>query len=431
MVKIWLWALLISPLTLLAQEKGITFEHNLTWNDILQKAKNEHKYVFVDCYASWCGPCKVMDRDVYTNDSLGEWMNRQFLSIKVQLDSTSHDNSEVQQWYAVAHQLEWDYKIRAYPSFLFFSPDGQVVDKKVGGRDVKGFMEIARAAMDPAQQFYTLLSKYQSLDKVYRQAPKLAGMAKSIGEDSLAKTIAGDYLKNYLLPLPATQRWSKDNLGFLNDYGSTVKRNDRLFKLYFKDRKMIDEVMNDTAYADRLINRVVYADIVKPSVQQQGIKTNVEPDWPKLAKTIKKHYGPSYVDNNIVPGKVEYYRSTKQWPLYAKYFVLRMKQVRIDTWPAGGMTCFVMNNDAFEVFKYSKDKQELEAALSWVDKALSMNDEPNANALDTKANILYKLGRTEEGLKLEAQSASLAPKDKEIQDDYDKMRSGLPTWPTQ
>jgi thiol:disulfide interchange protein len=39
--------------------KGIQFVHNLSWQEILQKARAENKYVFVDCYATWCGPCKM------------------------------------------------------------------------------------------------------------------------------------------------------------------------------------------------------------------------------------------------------------------------------------------------------------------------------------------------------------------------------------
>jgi thiol-disulfide isomerase/thioredoxin len=409
-------------------QNGVHFEKGLNWLQILAKAKAKNKYIFVDCYATWCEPCKEMDHDVYTNDSLGEWMSRQFVSVKVQLDSTNHDNPEVQKWYPVAHQLERDYQIKAYPSFLFFSPDGRPMDKKVGGRDVKAFMEIARAAMDPAQQFYTLLSQYQNGGKSYPQVPKLAGMARSIGEDSLAKALATDYLHNYLLKLPPDQRWMPDNIRFLNDYGNTVSIKDKLFKLYFKDRKTINQVMNDTAYADGLINRVVYKDMVKLEVQQ-GVKTNLEPDWAALEKNIRKHYGSVYVDRNIVPGKVDYYRSTKRWTQYTKYLVIRLKQNKIETWPAGTMTSLVMNNNAFEVFKYSKDKEDLETALAWVDKALSMQAGLDASELDTKANILYKLGRKKEAIALESKAAEIDPKAQDILETLQKMRNGEPTWP--
>jgi thiol:disulfide interchange protein len=44
--------------------KGIRFEHGLSWAQVKEKAKAENKYIFMDCYATWCGPCKAMDKNV-------------------------------------------------------------------------------------------------------------------------------------------------------------------------------------------------------------------------------------------------------------------------------------------------------------------------------------------------------------------------------
>jgi tetratricopeptide (TPR) repeat protein len=52
------------------------------------------------------------------------------------------------------------------------------------------------------------------------------------------------------------------------------------------------------------------------------------------------------------------------------------------------------------------------------------------NYLDTYANLLYKLGRTEEALRYEEKAFALAPNDKDITDNLSKMKKGEPTWPT-
>src|ERR1700759_5067006 len=109
------WALMISPIFLIAQNQGITFEHNLSWEQILQKAKKENKYVFVDCYATWCGPCKTMDKTVYPVDSVGLFINDHFISVRMQMDTSKQDNEETRQWYPIAQMLGKKYEIWAYP----------------------------------------------------------------------------------------------------------------------------------------------------------------------------------------------------------------------------------------------------------------------------------------------------------------------------
>ncbi len=60
-------SILLINVALFAQ--GIKFEKTLSWPEICEKAQKENKYIFVDCYTTWCGPCKKMDQEVYLNDT--------------------------------------------------------------------------------------------------------------------------------------------------------------------------------------------------------------------------------------------------------------------------------------------------------------------------------------------------------------------------
>src|SRR5580658_3781664 len=102
MVKNLIWALAFSPFLCMAQSSGIVFKNDLTWEQVLQKAKTENKYIFVDCYASWCGPCKWMDRNVYVNDTVGKLVNDKFISVKIQMDTAKTDSEVVKNWYSTA-----------------------------------------------------------------------------------------------------------------------------------------------------------------------------------------------------------------------------------------------------------------------------------------------------------------------------------------
>ena len=46
-------------------QEGVNFR-DLTFNEALAQAKAEKKMVFMDCYTSWCGPCKNMTNNVFT-----------------------------------------------------------------------------------------------------------------------------------------------------------------------------------------------------------------------------------------------------------------------------------------------------------------------------------------------------------------------------
>ena len=70
-----------------AQEKGMHFEHNTTWQKILAKAKAEKKYIFVDCFTTWCGPCKQMSANIFPLKEVGDFYNKNFINVKIQLDT--------------------------------------------------------------------------------------------------------------------------------------------------------------------------------------------------------------------------------------------------------------------------------------------------------------------------------------------------------
>src|SRR5665213_2730421 len=120
---------ILFALSLFSRAQGINFEKGQSWQQILAKAKAEHKYIFLDCYATWCGPCKAMDNDVYPVDSVEAFMNAHFISIKVQMDRSPKDNDTVKSRYNDVVMLEKTYAVHAYPTFLFFDENGKAIHR--------------------------------------------------------------------------------------------------------------------------------------------------------------------------------------------------------------------------------------------------------------------------------------------------------------
>lgn len=204
--SIILYFLVGLPSLLIAQEKGIQFERQTNWQQIIEKAKVEHKYIFIDCFATWCGPCKMMDAEVYPLKEVGDVYNKQFISVKVQMDKTSSDDVETKKWYRVADMLTRNYSINAYPTFLFFDSGGKLVHKVSGGFNAAHFIKLVADAQNPEKQYYSILKKFQpgTLDTA-----ELKGLARSFfsSDKALADKLALDYLTR----IPKSQYGLKDN----------------------------------------------------------------------------------------------------------------------------------------------------------------------------------------------------------------------------
>jgi hypothetical protein len=372
-----------------------------------------------------------MDKEIYANDSIGKFMNERFISVRLQMDTSAQDDPEISAWYATAHKIKEKYHIGAYPSYLFFTPDGQALHIDFGFKRIHDFMGMGKAALDPNYQYFTLLENFNSGKRDYSDMPYLAYMTGRLRKDSLTVSIVTDYMHNYLAILPDKKLWTKRNIDFINDYARQVHSADSLFKRYYKEKSLVDFAMADSNYSEGLINRIIYREEVRKTIDI-AIASGFEPNWHKIQKAIATKYSRLYVTRNVIRGRVEFYRETKTWSKYASYFIRQMELAGLDNWPSGQRTSLALNNDAFEVFLYSKRKKELQKGLAWVDRALTMNAQNHiAQLLDTKANLLYKLGMVKEGEALEAQSHAKAPNDKGIAESFEKMKTGLPTWPVQ
>ena len=83
LLNVLLWVLGVSAF---AQTQGIAFETSRSWKKVVEKAREEGKLIFVDCYADWCGPCKQLASQVFTQKGVGEFFNRHFVNVQFNVE---------------------------------------------------------------------------------------------------------------------------------------------------------------------------------------------------------------------------------------------------------------------------------------------------------------------------------------------------------
>lgn len=131
------------------EAKGIRFESG-TWAEIKAIAKRENKIIFVDAYTTWCGPCKYMAKNVFTDPIVARFYNDRFINAKIDMEAGE------------GVQLAQDYNVRAYPTFLYVAADGELVHRMVGAMQGPAFVMVGQTALDPQERSSTWQQKFKA-----------------------------------------------------------------------------------------------------------------------------------------------------------------------------------------------------------------------------------------------------------------------------
>jgi thiol-disulfide isomerase/thioredoxin len=410
----------------MAQGLGIHFETAMTWQEVKDKAKVEGKYIFVDCYATWCGPCKEMDQKVYSNPMVGDFMNTHFVSIKIQMDTTKQDGPDIQRWYGAAHEILQVYKINGYPSLLYFSPEGKIVHRFLGAVGDSLFIALSKNALSPDKQYYTLIERYASGIRDYSKMPYMVKYAKDMGENDLANSIAKDYIYNYLDTVNVSELNTKRNLEFVTFFFSRYLRSsDRVFQFIYHNSEHVDQVVDFKGLSRSKVLDVIDREDIAPKLWKDGKPIMDNPDWSQLTNDISKKYGKDYAGRAVISAKIRWYGFRHDWHNLAICHVTEIDQFGLDT--VGVNAGFFNNMIWIDFFEHCTDSVLLNRAITWME-GLIKNSPSNPEYLDTYANLLYKAGRVSDAIVWEERAVSFDSDNKSIQENLGKMKTGVPTW---
>lgn len=108
---------------------------DLAFKDALKEAAKGHKVIMVDLYTDWCGWCKKLDRDTYSDDTVGKYADENFVSLKI--------NAEKGEGISLAK----NYQVSGYPTILFFNEKGEEIHRLVGYQAAIKFKETLEVAV--------------------------------------------------------------------------------------------------------------------------------------------------------------------------------------------------------------------------------------------------------------------------------------------
>lgn len=117
----------------------------MTMNEALAAQKKEPKKIFVDMYTTWCGPCKLLDKNTFSNADVISFINENFYAVKFNAEGTEEvtykgfkytnpNYQEGRKGRNATHLFTHALKINAYPNLVFFKENGDLIQNVPGYR---------------------------------------------------------------------------------------------------------------------------------------------------------------------------------------------------------------------------------------------------------------------------------------------------------
>lgn len=374
----------------IAQDTGIHFEHGLSWQELKEKAKRENKFIFMDCYTTWCGPCKMMSKNIFPQKIAGDFFNAKFINVKVQFDQTNEDNEEVKKWYADATAIGKEYNILAYPTFLYFSPEGKLVHLFVGSTNTaEEFVAASAKALDPSTQYYVKLQKLVEEAKgdpsVLR---KLVQEAQEQNDGINSAKLAEMYLR--------TQKdlLTTDNLTLLNEF--TQKSSDFGFDIFVNQTEKVNTLMGK-GFAQKKFIGIIYEE----EGAMKWFSSKTDSAFAEISKRLYDKY-PAHAEALLARLKLVGLQVSNHKE-FLKQVGPFVKKYNKDIYPQE------LNSFATFVCFRNSDPALWKQALNWSKQLCK--EEASADFLSVRSSLLYQLGKKAEAIELQKKVIMLLEKE--------------------
>lgn len=451
--------------------QGIKFEEGISWEAAKKKARKENKFIFLDCYTTWCGPCRYLKEKIFTQAEIGDYFNSHFINVSIQMDQSNREDGKNKDSYADAASLESMYSISAYPTLLFFSPDGNVVHRVVGvpGKDDKSLIAEAIKAINGKNGYYECIEKAKASNADSLTLMTGLNMAlKSYDDydisllgDKMVRSMSGKLIDRRSLDLivKVTKKYTDDGFHFLLEkadiydsilYNNTGELLARLTIMACND--FVDSSLNNPGFQinaakdlavlqsryPKLASQLpgYFKNVLKNKLTQKYIRPRIYKDssfsdWSTLLLQLQNQVTGINVKKLILQEEALYHLKKKEWIQCATSgYELLNKYGDV-------LTTAEINNICWEyIFLHSSDSVKLQECVKWLE-VIVLKEPDQYNNLDTYANVLYKLGYVDKAVDMEKKAIDVITEkyrgeDKksltEFQNTIIKMRALQKTW---
>ncbi|MFC6100859.1 glycoside hydrolase family 2 protein [Olivibacter domesticus] len=258
---------------------------------------------------------------------------------------------------------------------------------------------------DTDERFPHLLQEFKSGRQDSCFLRRLVLMALRLKDQENATLVGNQYLNSL------TNVFLKDNLNFIQHITSTSR--DSGFKMFSTDSIKISKIIGRASVISTL-KKVIISEEISPFLNnlsdstREIINHNIQQKYSEFGRQLL---------NEELLG---HYWNVKDWDNFSKYYVIYFGESK-------HKSKYNINNASWQLFQHCNDHRVLHFAAEIAKYNIERFDK-SPNSLDTYANILYKIGKSQEALKWQEKAVVASNNNKKILNNYNKMKKGEPTW---
>lgn len=373
MSKLYFSVFLIYFCSNLSAQNSINFENGI-WAEIKLKAKKEKKFIFLDCYTSWCKPCKIMEKEVFSNDTVANFYNKNFINVKYDMEK------------GIGQALAKKYAIAAYPTLLFLDYNGIEVTKNIGELNSQKFIEFGENALQ-AKIYRTALET--EFKKGNREYDFIIAYLENLATDfSKNDEVVDEYwktLNNQAIKTQHNWNFIKQNVSSTQTlaYKSLEKQTNDFAKIYTKDS--VDYVKFN---------------IIRREIMEIVMSANIEPT--KFKPLRAKFNGLKHPNKDTFLFLIDrdFYENNRMWAEY--YELIKVNAEKQDWYDVELLVSYAAN-----IQQNLSNKTQLQYAEKLISRAIELK-ENHIIALDIFAQILLKNNKKAEALQASEKCLALA-----------------------
>jgi thioredoxin-related protein len=350
-------------------QTGVKFEHG-SWSEILQKAKNENKMIFVDCYTSWCGPCKKLSKEIFPQEAVGVYFNENFVSIKVDMEKGE------------GIELKDIFSVKAFPTMLFISKEGKEQHRIVGFRTADKLIAEAKKANEN-KGFGSYTQRYENGERSPEFLMDYLSVLTSIYKKKEASDVASDFLSK----VPEVDLIKDENWQIISKYISDPFS--REIKYVQENRVKFSKVHKQMVVERKL--KSVYSFAIKGFVNPKNEQCSFDEEGYKKYLQMMEDMNVDKRGDIKEEAELHFAQVLGKWSDYT--FIVDTKIQEMKT--IGKINCTLIWNYAMRLEQKCDDRNARDHAVKWMEIVIEELTSEKAHASFIRALEVLKKDRVQ------------------------------------